>query len=253
MPAITRKAQQIFGASLTPSGNIAKWGSLAAGAAAYSDDPDQIQTAAWLNGLNNALIGNRSPAIEDLNGLFYVLSRQIAYLLQSGVPEWDTGTTYFTGQIVRGIGTAVLYQSMTDSNAGNNPATDTNNWQPTANLMVGAPICKAWAIFDGINVVGSNARLISGFNVTSVLKNEAGSYTVNFTTAMPSANYTLSGSCGSEDAQAYGAGDDGVVVGNITGKGNAIRTVNSCRLFTINPTSKALVSSGCVTVLFFGS
>jgi hypothetical protein len=252
MPAITRKAQQIFGASLTPSGNIAKWGSLAAGSPAYSDDPDDIQTAAWLSGLNNALIGNRSPALEDLNGLFFVLSRQIAYMLQSGIPEWNTATTYFTGQIVRGIGTAVLYQSMTDSNAGNNPASDTNNWQPMANLMVGAPICKAWAVFDGINVVGANARLISGFNVSNVVKDAAGVYTVIFGSYMPSANYTLSGTCGAENGQAYGPGDDGIVVGSYTGY-TAVRNVVGCQLFTINPTSKALVSSGCVSVLFFGS
>jgi len=81
MPAIPRHAQKIFGQSLTPSGNVAVYGSLAAGAPAYpatTDDLTTIQSAAWLLGLNNALIGNRSPALEDLNGLFVVLSQQIA-------------------------------------------------------------------------------------------------------------------------------------------------------------------------------
>lgn len=252
MPAITRKAQQIFGASLTPAGNIAKWGSLAAAAPAYSDDPDLIQTAAWLNGLNNALIGNRSPAIEDLNGLFYVLSRQIAYLLQSGVPEWDTGTTYFTGQIVRGIGTAILYQSMTNSNVGNNPATDTNNWQPMANLMVGQPMCRAWAVFDGINEsppASGFARVMSSFNVASIERQASGWYIVNFTTPMPSANYTLGGSCGAEHGQSSSSADRAIISGIALGL-DGIRSATRCQVCTLY--SGMPVASGCVSVFFFG-
>ena len=78
MSNITRKTQQVFGASLSPSGYIAEFGSLAAGTAAYSDDPDLIQTAAWLNGLTAALVGNKSPSWQDLNGVLFVLSRQLA-------------------------------------------------------------------------------------------------------------------------------------------------------------------------------
>ena len=252
MSAIPRKLQKIFGGGLTPSGNVANFGSLAAGTPVFSNDPDAIQTAAWLNGLTAALVGNRSPALEDLNGVFLTITQQLAYLLQAGVPEWDPSTPYFQNQICRGVGTRVLFYSITDNNL-NHAVTDSNNWLPLASTLVGPPVCAAWAEFDGINVVGGNARLINSFNVSSVLKNAAGSYTVNFANALPSANYVLAGSCGSEDANAYGAGDDGVVVGNVAGQGNAIRTVNACRLFTINPVDKSLVQSGCVSALFFGS
>lgn len=250
MTAIPRRLQKIFAGGLTPSGNVAEFGSLAAGAPAYSGDPDDIQTPAWLNGLTAALVGNRSPAVQDLNGLFLVITQQLAYILQAGIPEWDVDTEYFTDGMCRVAGS--IYVSLTDNNTGNNPTSDTTNWIPFTQQMKGPAVCRAWAVFDGINATGGDARIISSFNVSTITKNAAGSYTVNFATALPTANYTLGGSCGAEDGQGYGAGDNGVVVGQIAGQGNAIRSAASCRLFTINPNTLALVSSGCVSVFFFG-
>lgn len=143
MAAIVRKPQSIFGSSLVPAGNLAIWGSLLAGAPAFSSDPTAIQSAAWLNGLNAALVGNRSPAVEDLNALFYVLSYQIAYILQSGIPEYDAATTYWIGQTVRVPGTPFRATSLSDNNIAHNPATDSNNWS----LSAGS--CAAAANFGG--------------------------------------------------------------------------------------------------------
>jgi hypothetical protein len=55
-----------------------------------------------------------------------------------------------------------------------------------------APIypCRAWVNFNGTGTVAIRA---SG-NVTSITDNGTGDYTVNFTTAMPDANYTMAGS-----------------------------------------------------------
>jgi hypothetical protein len=54
-----------------------------------------------------------------------------------------------------------------------------------------APIypCRAWVNFDGTGTVSIRA---SG-NVTSITDNGTGDYTVNFTTAMPDANYAYMG------------------------------------------------------------
>ena len=251
MPALPRKTQKIFGSSLTPTGNVAVWGSLAAGTPSYSSDIATIQSASWLTGLNNALIGNRSPAQEDLNGLFLTITQQLAYLLSSGVPEWDSTTTYYVGQFVR-VGSA-LYVSVSNDNTGN-LVTDTNNWTAYNRSIGGPAVCGAWVSFDGLNESPAGyARVQSAYNVTSVTKNLAGSYTVNFTRPFDTANYIFSGSCGSENSQPYGAGDNGVVVGNIPGQGNAIRSTTACRVFTINPNTLALVESGCVNVMFFGN
>lgn len=63
-----------------------------------------------------------------------------------------------------------------------------------------APIfgCRAWVNFDGTrneadsgaSVIGQNVKIRASGNVSSVLKNAVGDYTVNFTTAMPDANYS---------------------------------------------------------------
>jgi len=62
-----------------------------------------------------------------------------------------------------------------------------------------APIygCRAWVYFDGTrneadtgaSTNGANVKIFGSGNVTSVLKNSTGNYTVTFTTAMPTANY----------------------------------------------------------------
>jgi hypothetical protein len=52
--------------------------------------------------------------------------------------------------------------------------------------------CRAWVNFNGTGTVAIRA---SG-NVSSITDNGAGDYTVNFTTAMPDANYACVGSTG---------------------------------------------------------
>ena len=53
----------------------------------------------------------------------------------------------------------------------------------TQNGMTG--IAKAWVNFNGTGTVAINGS----FNVSSITDNGTGDYTVNFTTAMPNANY----------------------------------------------------------------
>ena len=56
---------------------------------------------------------------------------------------------------------------------------------PSGNTYYPAFWCRAWVNFNGTGVVAIRA---SG-NVTSITDNGVGNYTVNFTTAMPDANY----------------------------------------------------------------
>jgi uncharacterized protein (AIM24 family) len=51
--------------------------------------------------------------------------------------------------------------------------------------------CRAWVNFNGTGTVAIRA---SG-NVSSITDNGTGEYTVNFTTAMPDANYSVTGTC----------------------------------------------------------
>jgi hypothetical protein len=62
------------------------------------------------------------------------------------------------------------------------------------NATGSAPVygCRAWVNFNGTGTVSINA---SG-NVSSITDNGTGDYTVNFTTAMPDANYSINATAG---------------------------------------------------------
>lgn len=53
-------------------------------------------------------------------------------------------------------------------------------------------VARAWVNFNGTGTVAIRAS----FNVSSITDNGTGSYTVNFTTAMPDANYSCAASAG---------------------------------------------------------
>lgn len=77
---------------------------------------------------------------------------------------------------------------------------DSSGVLATQNGMLG--VAKAWVNFNGV----SGVSIYASFNVSSVTRNATGNYTVNFTTAMPDANYTMAGSSyadGNSSAGAY--------------------------------------------------
>jgi hypothetical protein len=53
--------------------------------------------------------------------------------------------------------------------------------------VIGGQLCRAWVNFDGVN----NGKIRAAYNVSSITKNGAGDYTVNFTTALADANYAV--------------------------------------------------------------
>jgi len=71
--------------------------------------------------------------------------------------------------------------------------TDTlQNVAGTLSVPVGTVVngsAKAWVNFNGTGTVAIRAA----FNVSSITDNNVGDYTINFTTAMPDANYVLAG------------------------------------------------------------
>jgi hypothetical protein len=158
MAKITRANQKVFGDSASASGNFGIFGSLAAASPAYSKDPATIQSlSAWLLGLSAATVGTKSPALEDMNSLFYLAFRQMAYLLQAGLAEWDADTIYYMSSFCQDGG--IVYKSKIDDNVGN-PVSDTNSWekrvlertylcpQPVVLLDTGAATGDVWTAFD---------------------------------------------------------------------------------------------------------
>ena len=113
MAGLTRKLSKLFGGSGTLS-NFGQFGSKQAGLPQTSQDPTVIQQlSAWINGWSAAISGSdKAPYLQDMNGAFYVFSWFLTYLFQMGIPEWETGTLYFTGSVVQVAATGQQFQSL---------------------------------------------------------------------------------------------------------------------------------------------
>lgn len=128
MTKIARATQKVFGDDVVAQDQHCVFGSLKAGTASYSKDPATIQSlAAWGLGWKGATVNNQAPVLQDLNALCYLLTRQIAYGFQMGVPEWDSGTEYHQYSVCQSSG--ILYISLIDSNLAQS-LSDTSKWKP---------------------------------------------------------------------------------------------------------------------------
>lgn len=170
MSRLTRYTQQIFG-STAGLNQMAEFGSLAASdPQLYSGStitPAIIQTLSnYLSGWFGAVMGGNSPAIEDMNSLCYLFAYQLAYILQAGVPEWDSGTTYYTGDLVQSSG--ILYVSLSDTNLNNNPTSDTTHWfTPVQNgCLTPNTIPNSMTLPANQTLQWPNATIGSGVTVT---------------------------------------------------------------------------------------
>lgn len=120
MARLTRATQKIFAGNATNNG---VFGSLQAGSGQLSNDVETIQSLpAYEQGWNAATISSELlPPLEEFQGVQYANSYQLAYNYQEGIPEWDSGTTYYIGSLVKVITSTgyQLYHSLTDNNMGN--------------------------------------------------------------------------------------------------------------------------------------
>lgn len=178
MARLARYTQKTFGTNAGIN-QMAQYGSFAAGTpSTYSGatiTPTIVQSLTnFLEGWYSAVEGAYSPAIEDMNALFYLAFFQLAYLNQTGVSEWDSGTTYYTGCLVQSSG--VMYVSIIDTNL-NQAITDSTKWftptqygallQQTLNGSMTLPAGKTmmWSMMPVVSsqtiVVPSGARLVN--------------------------------------------------------------------------------------------
>ena len=97
--------------------------------------------------------------------------------------------------------------------------------------------CRAWVNFNGTTASPSTIR--GSGNVTSVTKNSTGNYTVNFTTAMPDANYSTTGTARSSGVS------NGMALGTIT------TATSSVNVNTTSGSANALLDTPEVCVAIF--
>lgn len=187
MAGIARTTQAIFSTTgLTPT---AGFGAAANGTttteAGSSNTPANIQTGtsgAWAGGWNSATLGSsKFPAEEDLNAVLNVITSQLAYVLERGVPEYDTGTTYNSYDVVRNSGSYDLFGSKTDANTGNAlPAAPASNssWLYLGNLAALA----ATNLFTGGTTTGSaNAQVLASLSPATGFSLSNNGATIAFT------------------------------------------------------------------------
>lgn len=97
-------------------------------------------------------------------------------------------------------------------------------------------LCRAWVRFNGTGTVAINAS----FNVSSITDNGTGDYTMNFTTAMPDANYSHSGMCGTPTVT------NGVLIVS-----TRTYTASACPLIALNLANQSLFDGNNIQVSVF--
>ena len=106
----------------------------------------------------------------------------------------------------------------------------------------------AWVNFDGTNAFSPNpstSAIRSAYNVRSVTKNGTGDYTLNFTSALSDANYTVAFNNKADSASFKTMYEMGTT-------GTPIRTVNAFRMIIINQ-AQAVADTDQVNVAIFGN
>ena len=179
MAAIPRVFHKIFGSTGSTT-KFVQFGSTVGGSPVQTKDLASIAgLAAWLAGWQDSVLGAlRAPSMQEMNAVQLYHSTQMGYLFQSGVPEYEAGTTYYIGSIVR-VG-LYMYQALQDNfSAQTPPAAASNaywNWmnQPGTSTGVvaeggGYAAPTGWGLCDG----GTDTRAGQAalFTYLTVLKN----------------------------------------------------------------------------------
>lgn len=119
MAKLTRQTLQPFG-STGPSNDFEQFGSTEGGSPNFTKVIATIQSlAAWLTGWRAALVTAKAPVLQDMNAVCYVFGYMLNYILQQGIAEWDTGTTYYANSLVMRASSNELYASAINANVGN--------------------------------------------------------------------------------------------------------------------------------------
>lgn len=166
MAILARVDQKIFGSTGDPA-NFGQIGSQTAGTPANTKDLATIQAlAGYLAGLQ-AITNSSTPYLEDMNSLYLLITSQIKYLFQNGIPEYSATEPYYNLiSFVQVNG--VLYQSIDGTsgapNTGNAPASSPTKWRNidpyTLGQSLDAEVSRAEAAEAGLasDIAAETAR-----------------------------------------------------------------------------------------------
>ena len=149
-----------------------------------------------VNSSGNVGIGTSSPAARmDVRGAIYAANTASAYVALN-----HDGTN---GSITNNTGFMLFYANGANPILWHTNGAERARIDSSGNFLFNSGYgsvataygCRAWVYFNGTGTVAINA---SG-NVTSITDNGIGTYTVNFTNAMPDANYCVCGTASNND------------------------------------------------------
>jgi hypothetical protein len=124
-----------------------------------------------------------------------IFSNGINFYANAGVSNGSFSSSgVMTATSFSGAGTG-LTGTASSLNIGGNAATVTNGVYTTSNQIV-----KAWVNFNSIS--GSSASVRGSYNVSSVTYRGTGQFTINFSSSLANANYSLAGMISDESAAA---------------------------------------------------
>ena len=142
MTKLTRLTGKLFGETATATGDnpqIGQFGSGLAGTYVGTTDVATIQNlTAWSNGfIGSVTPDTQYPPLPEMTGFGKVLSYQQNYLLQQGIAEWDSATTYYTNSYCSYNG--IIYVSLEDENTNNNPSSTPTKWAVYGSALFANP------------------------------------------------------------------------------------------------------------------
>lgn len=192
--------------------------------------PDLIATQ---NNLYNVTTSNANTAVGNTSVTFTSNTGTI----NVGMVVYGAGFGYGTT-----VSSVVNANTIVVSAAAANTSTNTRLSFVEPNKLVTADdvapgLCKAWVNFNGTGTVAIRAA----FNVSSIQDNGVGDYTVNFTNALPDANYSWS----------FGGDQSGARLNTWgTAKtGSAVPTTSALRVQFYDDTSSAIDTAyACVQI-----
>lgn len=169
MAKLPRKTLLQFGSTVNAGSEIGQYGSYAS--PIYSSDITVLQAGtAWPRGWAAETIATNRPFLEDMNAVDFVFGYMLSYILQQGIAEYDSGTTYYIGSMCAVAG--VPYVSLTDTNTGNTPSSSPSNWKISFAQTKGANVASTPTLTLGND---GNSFVITGTtNVTDITIKPAG-------------------------------------------------------------------------------
>lgn len=107
-------------------------------------------------------------------------------------------------------------------------------------------LCRAWVNYNGLS---ASRTIRASFNVSSVTYNSTGNYTLNFTNALPDANYMVSLACLADTAGS--STRNLLVINGASSTGASTKTTTQLNILSGQTNTATIIDTAEVNVAIF--